>query len=312
VIPKISIITPTIGWPRYVEDTIASVPPDAPDEVEHIIVHDGEKALSNHLTANYTWLRVIAGPGRGPTAAYAAAIASASGDFIFMLNSDDLMLPGAINAILRSASERPDVEAWTGGTLIFTLAKDGRKRTVRTLDDPAVTALTLTNILDDLPLMTARFVRRSVYARVGPLDERFSACSDREFALRMVLAGVHEEPLGVRVSELRMHDDSETIRNPSRKVPAYLQEHLAIAWGRMLDPTTPIDVRNALRDWHARETVRKAYYEMRAGDIRALGRSFRTTFSRDMMWPWHARSLLSTLRLRRRQSHMPSSPAAPS
>jgi glycosyltransferase involved in cell wall biosynthesis len=300
--PKITIITPTVNISHYVDDAIGSVHRSecVDGEIEHIVVHDGTSDFVKRLSAKYPWLHVIQGPGRGATAAVAVALAAASGDFVIFLNSDDRMHTGSIAALLQAAAARPDIEVWTGGTRIFEAASDENERTVRLLDRPEMTALTLSNVLDDLPLMTARFVRRSVYDRIGPIDEHFSACSDREFAIRMVLAGVHEAPLGVLVSELRLHGESRTIRNPSKSVPAYLDEHLEIARRRMMQQGLSDAVRSTFRGWHARETVRKAYYELRAAQFAAAGQTLQSAFAFDHRWPWQARSLIRGRRLRRR------------
>ncbi len=298
--PTLTIITPTIDAAHYIDHAIDSVPRDEHDRIEHIVVHDGAAAFTERLSRKYPWLLVMPGPGRGATAAVAAAIERASGDFIFHLNSDDRMLEGSIAALLRAASGRPDVEVWTGGTRIFESDPKGGERTLRVLDHPDVTALTLSNVLDDLPLITARFVRKSVYGHVGALNEQFSACSDREFSIRMVLSGVCEAPLGVRVSELRRHDASSTIRASGRWVPPYLREHIELAQRQLSQRDLAPDLRSIFRDWHARETLRKVYYELRAGQFAAAARTMGSGLSRDPQWPWRSGSLISRLWLRRR------------
>jgi glycosyltransferase involved in cell wall biosynthesis len=299
VSPKITIITPTIDTSHYVDEAIGSVPRDESGEIEHIVVHDGSSAFAQTLRDRYPWLCVMSGPGQGATAAVAAATPRATGDFVFLLNSDDHMLPGSIAALLRATASRPEIEVWTGGTRIRKNDRNG-EHTVRILDSAGTTALTLCNVLDDLPLMTARFVRRSVYDRIGPFDKHFSACSDREFAIRMILAGVREASLCVRVSELRLHDESRTIRNPGSGVPPYLAQHIEIACAQMIEEKVPMEVRAAFRDWHARERLRKIYYELRARQLWDACSTIQGAFSCDVLWPWRLRSLTSKLRLRHR------------
>lgn len=298
--PKITIVTPALDASRYLEEAITSVPRHESDDVEHIVVYDGVGRIAGELREKYRWLHIVQGPARGATAATAKAIALSSGDFIFQLNSDDRMLPGSISALVSAASRRPDVEIWTGGTRIFKQAPDGREQTVRTLDDDEMTALTLLNVLDDLPLMTARFVRRSLYERVGGIDERFSACSDREFAIRTILAGAVEAPLKVRVSELRLHDESYTIRRPGQWVPTYLTQHIKIAVHHMSDKGLPERVRAEFRDWHARERLRKIYYEIRARKFADAAATVRDAFSCDRQWVLRLQSTAAMLRRRRR------------
>jgi glycosyltransferase involved in cell wall biosynthesis len=298
--PLVTIVTPTIDGSTYVDEAVDSVPLEERYLVEHIVVHDGSHGFVERLAADYPWLRFVPGEGRGATAAVVLGTAAAAGEFILYLGSDDRLLRGALTALAKAAAERPEIDVWTGGTRIFAMDVDAGTRTVRTLDDPGVTALNLGNVLDDVPLMTARFIRRAVYEWVGPLDERFSVCSDREFALRMILAGVREAALAVRVSELRMHKESFSVRPPGRWVPAYLDAHVELAWRHMSDRAAAPDVRAALRDWHARETLRKIYYEACAGEIVNFRRSLAIAFARDWAWPWRALSSGKAHRLRQR------------
>jgi GT2 family glycosyltransferase len=300
---KLTIITPTTDAARYAAHAIESARIAASgSEVEHIIVHDGTPAFTDQLRKKYSWLRIMPGPGRGATAAVRVAMAAASGEFVVLLNSDDRLLPGTLDALVRAAADRPEVEVWTGGTRIF---EDGEtnERTIRIIDAPLTTSLTLANVLDDLPMMTSRFVRRSVYDRVGFFDENYSNSSDREFAIRMVLVGVREAPLEQRVSELRRHDESRTIRDPGKGVPLYLEEHIGIARRYMTKPALPEGVRTVFRGWHARETLRKLYYELRARQLVDASHTLLTATTFDWGWPWFAWTALGGRRLRRRTDH---------
>lgn len=296
---KVTIITATIDRSHYVEEALDSVRSTVPVEIEHIIVHDGSDTFTAQLLRKYPHLRIVSGPGHGPTPAYNKALAAATGDFIVLLNSDDRMPPGSIEALVHAATGRPDIDVWTGGARIFEDGEAG-ERTVRVADSDATTALTLANVLDDLPLMTARFVRRSVYERIGLFDESYPTSSDREFTIRMVLASVKEAPLGVLVSELRQHAESTTIRHPGSRVPAYLAENTQIARRYMAQAGIPAEVRAAFPDWHARETLRKLYYEFRAGQLANAGATIRSAFADDWQWPWRARTAIEGMRLRRR------------
>ncbi len=298
--PFLTIITPTIDDAQFIDDAVACIPAQEQHLVEHIIVHDGSAAFTRRLAGLYPWLRLIAGEGRGATAAVALGTAVATGEFVFYLASDDRLVTGALLALAEAASARPEVDVWTGGTRIFASGPDGREQTVRALDDPETIALKLANVLDDIPLMTARFVRREVYARVGAFDLHFSACSDREFALRMLLAGVREGFLRMRVSELRMHAGSATLRRPGQRIPSYLDEHIALAWQYVADPGITPSLRAAMRDWHARETLRKAYYALRAGETANALRSVGAALMRDPIWPLRARTAFAAHRLRLR------------
>jgi glycosyltransferase involved in cell wall biosynthesis len=279
---RLSIVTPTIdSSAAYIDEAIRSIAPPPGIEIEHLIVHDGGPALTRRLVIDYPHLRILRGPASGPTPAIAMGIAAASGDFIFCLSSDDRLCDQAIEALQRASRARPDVEIWTGGTRIFRTAKGGREVTVRTLQSPAVTAATLDNLMDDLPLLTARFIHRSVYARIGNMDQRFPESSDREFMIRAAVRGVREAPLGVIASELREHAGSHTMHRRPGVVPPYLPEHLRIADLWLAQADTPHDVARLFRRWRAREVLRLVYYQLGAKQFRQARQSISAALAVD-------------------------------
>lgn len=297
---SVSIITPTIDSSTYIDEAILSVPRLELDEVEHIIVHDGASEFLQRLASLYPWLRLLQGPARGATAACAMAIAQARNAFIFPLMSDDRMVAGALRKLGEKAAARPEIEVWTGGIRIFHKNSSGSEETIRTIGDPTHTALTLSNVLDDLPLMNARFVHRTVYERVGLWDERFSASSDREFAIRLVLAKVREAALGAPVAELRQHPESQTIRPPGKFLPPYLAEHIELARQWTTVPKLSRRTKAAFRNWYGREVLRAAYYAIRCRKFATAEAFIRSAFAADPIWPLRSLSLFSAMRLRRR------------
>lgn len=299
---RLTIFTLTIDRARYAEEAIASVPRSESEDYEHLIVHDGSTAFTDRLKARFPWLRIVQGPGMGQFAASVAALKEARGEFLIPLNSDDLFVPGSLAAFMQASAARPHIDVWTGGTRLFEQLADGQQRSLRIVDDPAATALTLENVLQDLPLMTARFIHRRVYERLGLYDERYALCGDREFALRMALAGVKEAPLGIRLSELRIHDEALTHRRKGRSVPPYLPAHLGLARQMLERPDLPRAARKALQDWHGQEALRLVYYQGLSGTpvdaAKTLGRAFLT----DPGWMLHALSTGRAVRLRRREA----------
>lgn len=297
---RLSIITPTIDRSHFVEEAIASVPRTTGEEIEHIIVHDGSQAFTEMLLARHPHLKILAGPGTGPTPALAHGIAAASGDFIFYLSSDDRLAAPALGALRQAAGTRPEIRIWTGGTRLFRTDRDGREITLRELVSPDVTAASLLNLLDDLPLWNARFIHRSVYAELGNLDLRFPESSDREFLVRAAMSGVAEAPLGVVVSELRQHEGSHTMHRARGTVPPYFAEHLRLADLWLAKSDLPAATARLFRNWRAREALRLIVYQLRAGQWRNALASVGKAHASDPLWGLHALTTLGAWRRRRR------------
>jgi len=300
---QVTIITPALDLPPYLDEAIASIPRCADIAVEHIIVHDGSDDDFRVLTERYQAMRLLRGAGRGATAAANLALKQATGDFVFFLNSDDRMAPGALEALGRATTASPAIEVWTGSTRLFCKADDGGEVTLRYVSDRQTTALTLANVLDDFPLLTARFISRRVYERLSLLDERYSTCSDRELMIRLVLADVPEGALDELVSELRLHENSSTIRRPEMQIPAYLGQHVELAGRWMADPTLTPQQRATFKDWHARELLRVAFYGIKARQLGDVMRLLVAGLARDVIWPWRARTIFFARHLRRRSEH---------
>jgi glycosyltransferase involved in cell wall biosynthesis len=297
---RLSIITPTIDSAVFIDEAVASVLSAKKTEIEHIIVHDGSKEYTAALAAKYPHLKILTGPGSGATPAVAVGNAAASGDFIGYLSSDDRLRGPAIDVLSRAIHDRPAVRIWTGGTRIFRHGEDGREKTTRVLMSPKLTVASLSNVLDDLPLITARFIHRSVYAELGNLDPRFPISSDREFMVRVAMAGIADAPFDTIVSELRQHEGSRTMNRTGFVVMAYLAEHLQIADMWLSRPDIPFRAKHLFRRWRSREVLRLAVAQARAGlREQALATLWQETLHDPLLPIWAPSSILAWRRRRR-------------
>ena len=240
------------------------------------------------------------GDGAGATAAAAVGVQVATGDFILFVHSDDRFCPEALGQLAVRSSARPDVRIWTGSARIFCKRPDGEELIVRRMVGEEMTRLSLENICDDTPLLSARFCHRSVFSQIGNFDPDFSESSDREFLLRAAIAGVPEASLGADVSEMRMHRESRTIRLQNGSLPPYLEEHVRIASGWLGHAELSAGVRRFLRNWRAREMLRLIVYQSRTGQWRKAGLGLLRELSADPLWIFRALTIVGARRRRHR------------
>jgi len=297
---RVSIVTLTIDSSDYVDEAIGSVEHQGPYELEHIVVHDGTEGFTRRLAQKYPHIRFVGGSGTGATAAAALGVQASTGDFILLVHSDDRIRPGVLARLASEAAARPDVKIWTGGAQMFCTLPDGEELVVRRMVGEEMTRLSLENICDDTPLLSARFCHRSVFSQIGNFDPMFSESSDREFLLRATIAGVREGSLNVVVSEMRMHDDSRTMHFRKGFIPPYLEEHARIAdqWLARVDISD--EVRRFLRNWRAREIVRLIAYQYRARHWKEATQAFFREELADPLWIFRALSIVEARRLRHR------------
>jgi glycosyltransferase involved in cell wall biosynthesis len=297
---RVSIITLTTDSSRYVDEAIGGVTRGGLCELEHIVVHDGTDGFIERLAGRYPHVKLLRGNGAGATAAAALGVRAATGDFILFVHSDDRIRPEALGELAIRSRARPDVRIWSGGAQIFCGCSDGDERIVRRMAGEEMTRLSLENICDDTPLLSARFCHRSVFSQIGNFDPEFSESSDREFLLRAAIAGVPEASLGVDVSEMRMHQESRTIRLPNGSTPPYLEEHARIASRWLGHAELSAAVRRFLCNWRAREMLRLIVYQGRAGQWRKAALAVLRELSADPLWMFRTLTIIGARRRRHR------------
>ena len=95
--PKISLITISYNSKKHIEDTILSVTTQNYDNYEYIIIDgastDGTLDIINKYQDKIT--TIITEPDKGISDAFNKGIRLCTGDIIGIINSDDILLPGA-------------------------------------------------------------------------------------------------------------------------------------------------------------------------------------------------------------------------
>ena len=119
-LPAVSIaaVIPAHGRAPTLAATIQSAIDQGPQLKEIILVDDGLDSDARGQLVRFTdQIGVCHGPGRGAGAARNVGIDAASAEWIALLDSDDLWMPGHVSAIRAAVAARPDVGACFGGAL---------------------------------------------------------------------------------------------------------------------------------------------------------------------------------------------------
>lgn len=111
--PKITIVTPNYNYGRYLEETIRSILLQGYPNLELIIIDGGSTDNSFEIIKKYEpWLAYWESePDRGQTHAINKGLAKATGEIFNWINSDDILMPGALFAI---AQGMQDNDAFAG------------------------------------------------------------------------------------------------------------------------------------------------------------------------------------------------------
>lgn len=120
--PLLSVVIPTWNRARLVCEAVESALSQRVGRVEVIVVDDGSTDdTANMLTRNFgSRIHLLRLPSRrGVGAARNAGVRLASGELLAFLDSDDLWLPGKLDAELRVLEQFPDAEAVVSDSLRF-------------------------------------------------------------------------------------------------------------------------------------------------------------------------------------------------
>jgi glycosyltransferase involved in cell wall biosynthesis len=183
--PRISVVTPSMNQARWLPAAIESVASQECFGVEHIIVDGGSTDGSVDVLRKEQQRIAYWDSERdaGQADAINRGFARATGDVMGWLNSDDLLLPGALTAI-GTAFDDPAVQAVCGWSV--TVDEDGKRVGAQVYPQPTREVLRLRPRLAQETV----YWRKSVWERLGPLDASLHLCLDRDYWLRMAEAGV--------------------------------------------------------------------------------------------------------------------------
>jgi glycosyltransferase involved in cell wall biosynthesis len=259
----LSIITPTYNRADYIIDAVESVLAQNYANFEHIVIDGQSKDETLEILSRYPHLRVLSEPDRGMYDALNKGLKLAQGEVIGWVNSDDLYAPDAFLEVMTLFSANPQLQAVSGGALVFSGSKDNPTilRTIPWIE----TGEMLSRLTQNSPVTNGWFFRRSVFEIVGEFDSTCLYSGDRDFLLRMAFAGTSFLPLRKIVYHYRVHPGSYTLSSADSRDPVkasarvkVLLEQIRVLERFLSDTNTPPPALPYLRSRHSEQTYRLA------------------------------------------------------
>lgn len=208
--PKISVVTPSYNQGQFIEETIRSVLLQGYPNLEFIIIDGGSTDNTLDVIKKYEhWISYwVSEPDNGQGNAINKGLKKTTGDILFWLNSDDIVLPKAFSIVGNIFLSDPTV-----------LLISGQANVINSIGE--TTGMVKSYFYSWEELITnpgnsirqiSTFFSRQLYEEVGSIDEDLDISLDKEL---MALYSMHTTPLVIQdvLSAFRAHQSSKTGKN---------------------------------------------------------------------------------------------------
>jgi glycosyltransferase involved in cell wall biosynthesis len=219
----VSVVIPLFNHGRYIEETIQSALSQSVRPTEIIVIDDGSSddsaARVKALCALHPEIIFWDQPNQGAHCTINAAIYRASGEFVSILNSDDVYAPQRIECCLAAMQSDSNIAMVVTAVRFIdqagrTLENSWYKKAQTFHEQSADLALAIVNA--NLLVSTSNyFVRRSVFKEIGYFSPLRYA-HDLDFALRIVAAGKQITLLDQALLAYRIHDGNTITESQPR------------------------------------------------------------------------------------------------
>ena len=205
--PVISIVTPSFAQGTYIERTLLSVIYQRYPNLEFFVQDGGSK--DNTVEVLKTYQECLSGwvseKDSGQSQAINRGLTKTNGEIMGWLNSDDLLLPGALHSVADYFNRHPDVDVVYGNRLLIDENDMEIGRWILPGHDSDVLSWA-----DYVPQETL-FWRRRIWEKVGgKIDESFRFAMDWDLLLRFRDAGAKFGHIPQFLGAFRIHARQKT------------------------------------------------------------------------------------------------------
>lgn len=263
--PSIRLVTPSYNQAAFVRATVDSILDQRYPNLTYVVKDGGSTDGSIELLRDLgdTNVEILVGGDSGQADAINLGFERTTEDVMGWLNSDDLLLPGALERVARVFRDRPDVDVVYGHRVLI----DRRDREIGRWVLPAHDGEIL-SWADYIPQETM-FWRRSLWDRAGAgLDDTFRFALDWELILRFRAAGATFLRIPDYLGAFRVHSAQKTSAEMQTLGEAEMMRLRQRELGRRV---TQAEVNRAVRPYllratieHNREQFRMARDQLRA------------------------------------------------
>lgn len=205
--PKISIVTPSYNMARFFEKTVQSVLIQNYFNFEYIIIDGGSTDESADIIKKYEqhityW---VSEPDQGQSDAINKGFNRATGELSCWLNSDDVLLPGALKRVAEVYSKNPDMDIITGNVVYI----DKNDRIIKSIRVPRQDWFFYKHGVGFFQA-PAIFFKSSLYQQVGGVNVNLHYCMDIDLWHKFRLKNAKVYHINEYLGAFRIHRLSKT------------------------------------------------------------------------------------------------------
>jgi GT2 family glycosyltransferase len=205
--PRVSLVTPTLNQAPYLEDTLLSVLHQGYPSLEYLVFDGGSTDGALEILRRYgdRLTHWETGPDRGQSDAVNKGWQRSTGKYLWWLNGDDMLAPGALADAVRFLEDNPQVDLVFGDLL--RIDERGQAVEIHRVPDFDLAAY----VLDGHHVSQAgALMRREVLDRIGTLDVDLHYLMDTDYWHRLALAGGRIAHIPQVLALFRVHAESKT------------------------------------------------------------------------------------------------------
>jgi glycosyltransferase involved in cell wall biosynthesis len=231
ILPKFSIITPSLNQAAFLESNIQSVLAQHYPNFEHIIIDGGSTDGTIEIFKKYPHLKWTSETDNGQTQALNKGFKKATGEVIGWLNADDIYCSPIFASVAERFNDNAVMVVFGDGIEI-----DSRGEKIRSVVSRGI-------FPEDLIkywkwryefFQPAFFFRRKIFDEVGYLDENLYYAMDFDLLIRLSRRyKFHYIP--VQLACFRLHKKSKTGMTNRSVIPKYVWEMHRVSkryWGK--------------------------------------------------------------------------------
>jgi GT2 family glycosyltransferase len=244
---RVAVIIPTWNRRELVQRAMASVLSQAGVSIELVVVDDGSTdGTVAALAGMGDAVRCLPRPHQGRSAARNTGFRATSGDCVVFLDSDDILLPGALLMMSRALAADEAVHVVVGEAVYRDLNGRPLGRVSEAFPTAALPLLDLLVLHNVVGPPHAAMIRRTALDRLGPgpFDETLHGGEDHDLWIRLAAAGCRFKRIDADIAAYTLHEGNESSpRSPNRaardrSIERGMAKVLAAPWFAALAPST--------------------------------------------------------------------------